>query len=56
MVFGSGGLFNALLNLFALDMSDPLAFGRRQCERIVNECGTAAETLTKLAANITSSR
>ena len=43
-------------DLLALDMSDPLAFGRRQCERIVNECGTAAETLTKLAANITSSR
>ncbi|MBT1161050.1 MULTISPECIES: depupylase/deamidase Dop [Bifidobacterium] len=43
-------------DLFTLDMSDPLRFDRSACERIVDECSSAAETLSRLSAIITTSR
>lgn len=42
-------------DLFTLDMSDPLRFDRTRCERIVDECSTAVETLSRLSENITTS-
>ncbi|NEG88579.1 depupylase/deamidase Dop [Bifidobacterium aerophilum] len=43
-------------DLFTLDMSEPLRFGRTACERIVDECSSAAETLSRLSAIIANSR
>lgn len=43
-------------DLITLDMTDPTCFGRRSCERIVNECDSAAQILSRLAGNIMPSR
>ena len=38
--------------LVTLDMSDPLAFTRERCERVVDDCSSAARIVSELAGNI----
>ena len=43
---------SAMPDLVSLDMSDPLAFTRARCERVVDECSSAAQIVSELGGNI----